>query len=281
MTDAARISVIIPANNEADYIGPCLTALFASAPPPGQVEVIVVANACTDATVARAEAFAAAALGHGWRFVVMDLAEGGKLNALNMGDAAALGDIRIYLDADVVVARELLAQIATALGGAVTGAAYASGRPQVARAKSPITRAYARFWMGLPFAQSVAPGFGLFAVNAAGRGRWSDFPDTISDDTYVRLLFRPEERIGVPALYEWPMAEGFSRLVRVRRRQDAGVAEIARRFPSLMVNEHKQRLSPGRLVAMALGDPVGFAVYAAVSLAVRFRRGGGAWVRGR
>ncbi len=32
----------------------------------------------------------------------------------------------------------------------------------------------------------------------------------------------------MPARYDWPMIEGFAPLVRVRRRQDAGVAEVAR-----------------------------------------------------
>ena len=42
------LSVIIPASNEADYIGTCLTALFASGPQ--NAEAIVVANGCRDAT---------------------------------------------------------------------------------------------------------------------------------------------------------------------------------------------------------------------------------------
>ena len=38
------LSVIIPASNEAGYIGACLTALFASGPQ--NAEAIVVANGC-------------------------------------------------------------------------------------------------------------------------------------------------------------------------------------------------------------------------------------------
>jgi glycosyltransferase involved in cell wall biosynthesis len=44
------LSVILPASNEEAYIGPCLTALFASHPVPGGAEVVVVANGCRDAT---------------------------------------------------------------------------------------------------------------------------------------------------------------------------------------------------------------------------------------
>lgn len=73
-------------------------------------------------------------------------------------------------------------------------ARYASGTPRVSPAKSWVTRAYARFWQQLPFASSDAPDFGVFAVKAAGRARWGRFPDIISNDTYVRLLFAPRER---------------------------------------------------------------------------------------
>lgn len=274
------ISVILPASNEQDWIGPCLDALFASDPVGMPAEVIVVANACRDGTVAAARGRAGAAQAAGWRLEVLDLATPGKLNALNTGDAAARGDIRVYLDADVVVSPPLMAQLAAALRAA-PGAAYASGTPVIAPARSVVTRAYARFWMRLPFARSPAPGFGLFAVNAAGRARWGAFPDIISDDTYVRLLFAPSERIGLPATYSWPMVEGGRRLVRVRRRQDAGVAEIAARWPDLLGNEGKARLTRAALVRLALADPLGFATYAAVSLAVRLGPRSRDWVRGR
>jgi len=239
-----------------------------------------VANACQDGTVAQAQARAGVARAAGWGLRVLELAEPGKLNALNVGDRAATGALRVYLDADVGVSPALIGQIARALSAA-PGPAYASGTPVIPRARSAVTRAYARFWQALPFARSPAPGFGLFAMNAAGRARWGDWPAIISDDTFARLHFAPHERIGLPATYSWPMVEGFARLARVRRRQDAGVAELATRWPDLLHNEGKPRLEAGALARLALADPAGFAIYAAVSLAVRFGRSQGAWVRGR
>ena len=271
-----RLSVIIPASNEADYIGACLTALFASGPL--DAECIVVANGCRDATAAVAQGFAAQATAAGWALTVLDLPQGGKPNALNAGDRTARGALRAYLDADVVVSPPLMAQLIAALGG--DSPRYATGTAQIPRAQSWVTRAYARFWQRLPFAQSNAPGYGLFAVNPAGRARWGDFPAIISDDTFVRLQFEPHERVQVPASYAWPMIEGFSALTRVRRRQDAGVAEIDRLYPGLLAREAKARLGKADLLALALRDPLGFATYAAVSLAVRLRRGQG-WTRGR
>jgi len=274
----AVLSVIIPASNEADYIGPCLTALFASHPIPGGAEAIVVANGCRDKTADRARAMAKAADAAGWGFQVLDLAQGGKPNALNAGDRVACGGLRAYLDADVIVSPAVMAELTRAL--AADAPRYAGATPRIPRAQSAVTRAYARFWQRLPFAQSVAPGYGLFAVNATGRSRWAEFPAIISDDTFVRLQFTPEERLQMPAPYDWPMIEGFAALTRVRRRQDAGVAEIDRLYPGLTAREDKPRLTKAALARLALQDPVGFVAYAAVSLAVRLGRSAG-WTRGR
>jgi glycosyltransferase involved in cell wall biosynthesis len=271
------LTVIIPASNEAAFIGPCLDALLACDATPA--EIIVVANGCRDATAAIARAHAPAAAARGWGFQVIDRAEGSKPAALNAGDAAARGDLRLYLDADVIVTPPVLAQIAAAL--ARPDAAYATASPRIPRAQTAITRAYARFWQTLPFARSAAPGFGLFAVNAPGRARWGDFPAIIADDTFVRLQFQPAERLQVPATYDWPMIEGFAALTRVRRRQDAGMAEIARDYPGLLQHEAKPPLGLSGLATRALRDPVGFAAYAAVSLAVRLRAQGTGFTRGR
>ncbi|WP_218005310.1 glycosyltransferase family 2 protein [Hydrogenophaga palleronii] len=274
------LSIILPANNEEAYLANCLRALMTSEPADTPVQVLVVANACKDRTVEVARSFEAAASRIGWTLQVLDLAQPGKLNALNVGDELATGELRLYLDADVLVSPALVRMLAEELGS-TSAARYASGKPHISHAQSAVTRAYARFWQMLPFARSEAPGFGAFAVNAAGRARWGRFPDIISDDTYVRLLFAPHERKGVQASYEWPMVEGFSRLVKVRRRQDQGVKEIARKWPELSRNEGKATPRRSELLGMALREPWGFVVYAAVTLAVRSRRASAQWTRGR
>lgn len=272
------LSILIPACNEGGWIDACLRAVLACEGVDA-AQVVVIANGCTDDTADRARAHAHAFAARGWRLEVLDLPALGKPGALDQGDAVAIHPDRVYLDADVAVSPLLLAQIASAL--AQPGAVYASGRPSVS-AQGWVARAYARFWVRLPFVAKGVPGFGLFAVNAAGRARWAQFPKIISDDTFVRLQFTPEERLSVPAPYDWPMVEGFARLVRVRRRQDQGVAELAALHPGLMANEGKAR--PGKLwlLRRLLGDPLAFATYAAVTLAVRLgwaRQAG--WVRGR
>ena len=275
------LSVIIPANDEAETIGACLSAVLASdLPDDADVQVIVAANGCTDDTAARAGAFAPKAAARGWALEVLDLPLGSKPGALNAADARATGPVRVYLDADVIVSAGLLAQIGRAL--ATDAPRWASGTVRIPRAQSRLTRAYARTYRRVPFMTQGVPGCGLFAVNTAGRARWGEFPRIIADDTFVRLQFAPQERIGVPAPYDWPLVEGWANLVKVRRRQDAGVAEIAARFPELLPRDDKPALGAAGMARLALSDPAGFAVYAGVALAVRatrHRRHG--WSRGR
>ncbi len=275
-----RVSVLIPAHNEAGYIGACLEGVFASAPlPQGMTgEVLVLANGCTDETAALARAVAPPP---GWTLEVLEQPEGGKLRALTAGDGAARGDILIYLDADVAVSPALIAQLAEAL--AEGAPRYASGRPQVAPARSAVTRAYARLWTRLPFFTRGVPGFGIFAMNRSGRERWGDWPDIIADDTFARLNFAPAERVQVAAGYSWPMVEGFRNLVRVRRRQNAGVAEVAARYPQLLRNDDKPPAGGGSVLKLLAADPAGFLVYGLVALAVKspLYASHSRWTRGR
>lgn len=271
------LSVIIPANNEAALIGRCLTALLASTGA-GPVQVIVAANGCTDQTAAIAHGFAVQAKARGWQMLVLDLPEGGKPGALNAADAVAIHPARAYLDADVTVSPGLLAQTITALS--TPQATYASGQVRIT-GQSRVSRAYAAIWARVPFMRQGVPGCGFFAVNGAGRTRWGAFPPIISDDTFVRLQFLPSERVLVAASYDWPIAEGFSNLVRVRRRQDAGVAQVAALYPAILANDETPVLGKSGLLRLALSNPVAFLIYAGVALRVRLSPGGTEWSRGR
>ena len=268
------LSVIIPAHNEASLISGCLTAMLASVGA-DHVQIIVAANGCTDLTATLARGFAAKVTGRGWTLCVLDLPTGGKPGALNAADAAAIYPGRAYLDADVTISPDLLAQTMAAL--AQPGPVYASGQVRIT-GQGRIARAYAAIWSRVPFMTQGVPGCGFFAVNGPGRGRWGVFPPIISDDTFVRLQFTPLERVLVNATYDWPIAEGFANLVKVRRRQDAGVAEIARLFPNLPANDGTPT---ARKLPLALNNPLGFAVYSAVAIAVRLSPSSPDWSRGR
>ncbi|MFP7674730.1 glycosyltransferase [Marivita sp. S0852] len=274
-------TVLIPASNEEALIGSCLEALLRSEWDNSYpIEIIVISNGSTDQTATRALEYSQSFCDRGWAFKVLERAEGGKLGALNAGDLIASGTFRVYLDADVVVSEKLLIELVTALD--VPDARYVSGSLTLSAANTWTTRAYGRIYAQVPFMTSGVPGAGLFAVNAAGRVRWGVFPAIISDDTFVRLSFGPEERVGVDASYLWPLVEGWSNLVRVRRRQNAGVDEIRRLYPELMLNDDKPDFPLIDKARLALKDPIGFAVYAGVALAVKFIPAKtSTWSRGR
>lgn len=272
-----QLAVVIPAYDEASWIRACLDAVVAS-DGPARAQVIVVANGCTDDTAEIARGCAEGFAARNWHLEVLELAQGSKIAALNAADAIVQADVRAYLDADVLVDEGVLGQLTEVLRG--TRPAYASGTLQIAEPASAVSRAYRRIYRQVPFIARGVPGCGLFAVNAAGRARWGDWPQIISDDTFARLNFTGNERSAVPGRYHWPLVEGWWALVKVRRRQNVGVDEIARKFPQLAANDDKPSLDWRKKLCMAMRNPLGFAVYGGVALATRLG-GETGWSRGR
>src|SRR5437879_7884120 len=101
------ISVIVPAHNEHSVISRTLKTMTARAIP-GELDVIVVCNGCTDDTAAVAGSF-----GPPVRVIETGLA--GKTLALNLGDKAATFFPRIYADADVHITIETMRTLANRL----------------------------------------------------------------------------------------------------------------------------------------------------------------------
>ena len=108
-THPVRVSVIIPARNEAHNIRSCVDAVLASTYP--ALDVIVVNDHSADGTASIVREIAA----HDSRLHVIDnpdLPEGwfGKQWACQNGANTAVGEILIFLDADTRVAPELIAR---------------------------------------------------------------------------------------------------------------------------------------------------------------------------
>jgi len=206
------------------------------------------------------------------------------MNAINTAESHASFDNRVYLDADVIISPQLLAEMATALDQ--PDPVYVSGTVQIPRSKSWVTRAYAKVWAQLPFVRDGVPGIGLYAFNAAGRARWDEFPAIYSDDRFVRLQFAPSERVKLAATYEWPLPVGFSNMVKVRRRWCEGNDELHEVFPQLMVNDSQRNNSPSNMLSL-LKTPLSSAVFVSIYLVswalakMRSRDAAFHWRRGR
>ncbi|MEI5672940.1 MULTISPECIES: glycosyltransferase [unclassified Nocardioides] len=217
----SRASVVVAAHDEEQVIERTLGALLAGADP-GELEVVVVANGCTDRTADRARRVAGV--------TVLESERPSKTEALRRGDRVATAFPRIYLDADIPTSVTAVRRLCAALDG--TGAplvAVPSRRVDVTGRPWPV-RAYTAVHLRLPVVENGLFGRGMIALSEAGRGRFTDFPDVVADDLFLDSLFTDAERVRLPDVattVEAPLRTGdlVRRLVRVRR----GNAELRRR----------------------------------------------------
>jgi glycosyltransferase involved in cell wall biosynthesis len=183
----AIVSIVVPAHNEESVIAGNLRLLLEGTSP-GEFDVVVVANACSDGTARAAEL-------PGVR--VLESEVPGKANALRLGDEACLTFPRVYLDADV----ELPAASVRALVAAVA-------RPGVlACAPVPeldldgvgwIARRMHRVHERLIAPNRALAGVGVYVLTEEGHERVFPMPaGLISDDGFVHRSFAPGERAVV------------------------------------------------------------------------------------
>ena len=213
-------TVVIPAHNEGRVIGRLLGQLVPAASPAG-LNVIVVANGCTDDTAQVAAAY-------GPRVRVLSIPVASKHEALAAGDRAATDLPRIYVDADI----ELRAQDVEALAAALQQPGILAAAPErvLQLAGTPWSvRWYYDVWTRLPEVRRGLFGRGAIAVGRAGLDRVAGLPPLLADDLAASLLFAPHERSVVPgarAVIHVPRT--FADLLRRRVRAVAGVAQIER-----------------------------------------------------
>ncbi|HQU27022.1 MAG TPA: glycosyltransferase [Acidimicrobiales bacterium] len=188
---APRASIVVPAHNEAARIEGLLDDVSILAAR-GEVEVVVVCNACTDATAA------VAAGRDGVR--VVEVPEAGKSHALNVGDREA-GDLfpRLYCDADVRFEAGAVEALVRALDVEGVRAVAPHATHDVAGAGWVVRRFYDA--LGAPVIASWVHrhlvGRGLYGTNRAGRAQFGEFPSLIADDLYFDAQFNDEERVIV------------------------------------------------------------------------------------
>lgn len=177
-------SIVIPAHNEGARLGANLT-LLTEGMTPGEFEIIVVANGCTDNTVDIAKSIPGV--------FVIELDEAGKAGALRAGDEAAQRLSRIYLDADVPLSASEARSLAAAV--AQPGVFAATGQRRVVTRGTAIpVRAYYAISRRLPVFRDGLFGRGVIALSPAGRARFGEFPSMIADDLYLDSLFESHEK---------------------------------------------------------------------------------------
>ncbi len=204
-------SVIIAAHDEGRTIQRCLEGLLEGALP-GELEIVVAANGCSDDTVEQARRVPGV--------TVLDLPEPGKAAAINAAERVALTFPRAYLDADMTVPVEVGRALVAALDETVQ-AAYPVRRINT-RGRPLGVRAYYAVNNRLPAVSEGMYGRGLMVVSEAGRARFSTFPEMVADDLFLDSQFGPDEKRLVTAVHttvEPPHSNAalLRRLTRVRR----------------------------------------------------------------
>jgi glycosyltransferase involved in cell wall biosynthesis len=221
---AAAMSVVVPVHDEAAILDGFLRRLTAGAEP-GELDVVVACNGCTDGSADVARAF-------GPPVRVVELAEAGKIGALNAGDDASRAFPRLYLDADIDVGIDDLRAVADVLRA--DEPLIAAPRLHVdVSGSGPLVRAYYDVWTRLPWATENLVGSGFYGVSAKARARFDRFPDVIGDDMWLSALFSGDERRSVAgATFTIRPPRTVAQLVRRRARIMLGNEEVRALLPA-------------------------------------------------
>lgn len=224
------ISICLPAHNEARALPATLRALLAAVQPGAawsadwQAEILLGANACTDAT---GEIFRATmqAAGRAVRDAdgdrIVSIPRAGKWRAWNALVTAARGDILLFCDADIMVEPDAPGRLVQALldDPAAAAAAGALLAP-VSGGESALYRRLAvkmKEFADKPVAFLNGP---LYAVRRAMLP-WPMPDDTINDDLWLGMTLGADRIRRVPAACGWQLpparlAEYYRREVRMR-----------------------------------------------------------------
>jgi 4,4'-diaponeurosporenoate glycosyltransferase len=196
----ARVSVVVPARDEAERLPALMVGLAASSPAPA--EIVVVDDGSTDETAALAAAAGARVVPAG------DPPPGwtGKAHACQRGADEAAGDVLVFLDADVEPSGAAVGELAAA--AAITGGLVSAHprhrieRPYERLSAGPAVVALlgagtggprARRWWRRPFAFGPALSIPVAAYRRAGGH--AAVRSSVVDDV---ALAAAADRAGVP-----------------------------------------------------------------------------------
>jgi hypothetical protein len=99
-------------------------------------------------------------------------------------------------------------------------------------------RAFYDIWTRLPYLGESLIGSGVYGLSAEGRARFPEFPDLISDDGYIRLLFSADERRCIQSCSFTIFAPaGLRELVAIKTRSRLGTLQLRHRYPASSLNE--------------------------------------------
>jgi len=237
-------------------IGRLLRQLLAAAKD-GELDILVVANGCTDETAGVAATF-------GPLVRVISIPVPSKRNAIAVGNRAARGFPRFYVDADVELGTGDVRELDRALQcPGILGVSPELTLEMTGR-RWPV-RWYYDIWTRLPEVRRGLFGRGVVGVSEAGYARIATLPPLLADDLAASLAFSSAERTVVPSArvrVHPPLT--FAGLLRVRTRAVMTVNQLENtneaprstartRLADILAIAHQDiRLAPRAVLFMAV-----------------------------
>lgn len=211
---------MIPAHNEERVVARTLGHLAAGVEP-GDLDVVVVCNGCTDRTAEVARSVAPWAR-------VLEVPKPSKVEAVRAGNLAGTAFPRVHLDADVSISGADVVELARALQE--PGVLAVAPRRVLVRDRSSRTvRWFYEVWEQLPQVRHGLFGRGVVALSAEGQRRVDALPQLMSDDLGISEVFEPAERRVVRSAVARVRAPASTRdLLRRRVRVATGNAQAGR-----------------------------------------------------
>lgn len=235
-------SVIIPTHERCSSLLRALDRLGRQSLPAGALEVVVVADGCTDDTVACARAFAAP-----YRLIVLEQPASGPAAARNAGAAAAAAPLLVFMDDDIAPDTGFVAAHLSAHDDAGDRVVIGALPPVLAAQRGLFREVLAGWWQRM-FAVMAEPGHvfthtdlltGNVSLPAALFQRLGGFDESLRcHEDYefgIRLLAAGARLRFEPAA--WGHHHEHTDFARaLRRKRDEGRADvmIGRKHPTLI-----------------------------------------------
>ncbi len=257
------ISVIIPAYNEEKVIARCLKGLDDQE---ARLDVIVVCNGCTDNTAQVATKASSSA-----SIISIDMAS--KTNAINIGLKHCRFKKILLLDADIFLTFENLMKLSVIAEKSDCLVASPLANVELART-SFMVKHYYLVALKLPYFQKYKISAAIL-LNEIGIERLGMIPNVISDDNYISLQFKENEKAVIKTIqYTLTPPENFWSLIKILTRSELGNLELKMKYPNFLGEKEHTHARDLILMLLNLRLFPSLAIFILTKLVVKIRARG-------
>ena len=217
-------SVIIPAFNEEKNIFKCLE--FLGAKMQLDYQIIVICNGCNDATAHIVKTCFPDVF-------LYETTTASKASAIRLAENQSPGHPRIYVDADIKISKVSIMNLIETIKHSSSGKLFIPASKTNTKGASFTVKAFYRHWRQTRHVTEYGFGAGVYALSAAARMAFEDWPELISDDGFMRTLFTPTEIILVDDSISYVEApKTLRQLIKVKHRSKYGNIQLQKQLPT-------------------------------------------------